>query len=70
MPMPAGSGWAPPQSPSKKQYADLEAASMLQQLYEPTTVALEHGKVGVQFQLPIHAISLLVLEAAKTGSDE
>jgi xylan 1,4-beta-xylosidase len=56
-----------PQNPMKQQYADLEAAGALQMLYQPTTIKLEDGKAGIQFQLPIHASSLLVIEG-KTGS--
>lgn len=51
-----------PQDPTKAQYAQLKAAGQLQMLYEPMTVKVEGGGFGLQFDLPIHAISLLVLE--------
>ncbi|KAK5175222.1 uncharacterized protein LTR77_000359 [Saxophila tyrrhenica] len=54
-----------PQDPTKAQYAQLKAAGLLQMLHEPTTVKSEGGKFGIQFDLPIHAISLLVLEGQK-----
>ncbi|KAK0316478.1 hypothetical protein LTR01_000226 [Friedmanniomyces endolithicus] len=51
-----------PQSPSRAQIAELKAAGMLQTLGSPRNVKVESGKVEVAFSLPIHAISLLVLE--------
>lgn len=52
-----------PQEPTDQQVAQLKAAGDLQMLHEPTTVKLESGMAGIQFNLPIHAISLLILEA-------
>lgn len=60
-------GMGSPQDVSATQYSDLQAAAMLQQLYEPTTIKLEGGNAGIQFQLPIHAVSLLILEGSQSS---
>ncbi|THU81455.1 xylan 1,4-beta-xylosidase [Dendrothele bispora CBS 962.96] len=51
-----------PQDPTPKQLADLKAAGMLQMLHSPTQMKLEDGMAVIQFDLPIHAVSLLVVE--------
>ena len=51
-----------PQDPTSQQYAALKASGMLQMLYPSGTIKLEDGHAGIQFDLPIHAISLLVIE--------
>jgi len=51
-----------PQNPTPKQYTELKAAGILQTLGDPGQVQVTGGKAEVQFSLPIHAISLLVLE--------
>ncbi len=50
------------QDPTKAQYAQLKAAGQLQMLYEPMSIKVEDGGFGLQFDLPIHATSLLILE--------
>ena len=50
-----------PQDPTMQQYADLKAAGMLQMLHPPTMIKVEDGKAGLQFDLPIHSTSLLVI---------
>ena len=51
-----------PQNPTAQQYADLKASGMLQMVYKPTTIKMEKGKAGIQFDLPIHATSLLLIQ--------
>jgi xylan 1,4-beta-xylosidase len=52
-----------PAAPSAAQYAELEAASALGQLEGvPATVAIEAGTAHLEFALPRHAVSLLVLD--------
>ncbi|KAK5129181.1 hypothetical protein LTR08_003778 [Meristemomyces frigidus] len=51
-----------PQIPSREQYAALQAAGMLQVLGRPERVAVTKGRVEVEFELPIHAVSLVVVE--------
>ncbi|KAK3068672.1 hypothetical protein LTR53_013574 [Teratosphaeriaceae sp. CCFEE 6253] len=51
-----------PQRPTADQITELKAAGQLQTLGEPRHVQVEDGKVELKFSLPIHAISLLVLE--------
>ena len=51
-----------PQNPTPQQYAKLKAAGMLQTLEKPRALSVEGGRAKVEFSLPIHAISLLVLE--------
>ena len=51
-----------PLHPTEDQYANLRAAGDLAMLYEPATVKLKDGQATLQFNLPIHAISLLVIE--------
>ena len=52
-----------PQDPTDQQYETLKEAGALQMLHQPTTVKMQDGKAGLQFDLPIHAASLLVIEA-------
>ena len=51
-----------PQSPTNDQIADLKAAGQLQMLGKPVQVPVKNGRVEIEFALPIHGISLLVLE--------
>lgn len=51
-----------PATPSKAQYAQLEAASKLEQLSAPSPVTIEAGKVTVPFMLPRHGVSLVQVE--------
>lgn len=51
-----------PQNPTEKQYADLQTAGQLQMLRDPTEIKIDDGAFGLQFALPIHAVSLIVLE--------
>ena len=51
-----------PQNPNAQQIEALKSAAVLQMLNEPTTIQVEDDKVALQFDLPIHAISLLILE--------
>ncbi|KAI6794552.1 hypothetical protein KC360_g4816 [Hortaea werneckii] len=51
-----------PQEPTAEQYADLQAAGKLQMLGRPQHVAARDGKVEVKFSLPLHAVSLLIIE--------
>ncbi|KAK7457077.1 hypothetical protein VKT23_010378 [Stygiomarasmius scandens] len=51
-----------PQNPTPKQLADLKAAGMLEMLHPPTEIQLEDGMVNFQFDLPVHAVSLLMIE--------
>ncbi|KAK3104281.1 hypothetical protein LTR53_018543, partial [Teratosphaeriaceae sp. CCFEE 6253] len=51
-----------PQRPTADQIIELKAAGQLQTLGEPKHVQVDDGKVDLKFSLPIHAISLLVLE--------
>jgi xylan 1,4-beta-xylosidase len=53
-----------PASPSAEQYAALEAASALAPLEgAPPSVALDAGTARLEFTLPRHAVSLLVLDS-------
>lgn len=51
-----------PQKPTERQYKDLVAAGELEMLHRSTEVKVDDGEVGVELELPIHAVSLLVLE--------
>ncbi|KAI9692476.1 MAG: hypothetical protein M1822_006707 [Bathelium mastoideum] len=54
-----------PQDPTSQQYSELKQAGMLQTLSEPDDkkrVRIEKGEAQVDFELPIHATSLLVLQ--------
>ena len=51
-----------PQKPTSHQIEALKAAALLQMLSEPTTIQVEDNNVAMEFALPIHAISLLILE--------
>lgn len=48
-----------PQAPTPEQYSALEAAGQLQLLDAPRQFAVEKGQIGVQFELPRQALSLL-----------
>lgn len=58
-----------PQDPTNQQYESLQAAGMLQMLNQPTTIKMEDGSAGIEFELPIHATSLLMIER-QSGNDE
>jgi xylan 1,4-beta-xylosidase len=51
-----------PQNPTSQQTETLKAAAVLQMLSEPTTIQVKESNVALQFDLPIHSISLLILE--------
>ena len=51
-----------PQDPTDHQYATLQVAGELQMLTQPTTIKMAEGSAGFQFDLPIHATSLLIIE--------
>ncbi|KAJ7602573.1 xylan 1,4-beta-xylosidase [Mycena polygramma] len=51
-----------PQAPTQQQIAGLKKDGMLQMLHPPSTLKLDDGIVNVEFGLPIHAVSLLVIE--------
>ena len=51
-----------PQQPTNAQISELKAAGQLQMLGEPVHVPVTDGKVEIEFALPIHGTSLLVLE--------
>ena len=51
-----------PQHPTDAQIRELKAAGQLQMLGEPVHVPVRDGKVEIEFALPIHGTSLLVLE--------
>ncbi|KAJ7915170.1 xylan 1,4-beta-xylosidase [Mycena leptocephala] len=51
-----------PQDPTQEQIAGLKADGMLQMLQPPSRLKVDHGVVEVKFELPIHAVSLLVIE--------
>ncbi|KAF2178588.1 glycoside hydrolase family 39 protein [Zopfia rhizophila CBS 207.26] len=51
-----------PQSPTNDQYTILKASGKLQVLHEPDVVEAKDGIVTVNFSLPIHATSFVVLE--------
>ncbi len=48
-----------PQSPSPRQYEQLEGAGQLQPLASPSFVRIEHGAVQLQFTLPRQGLSLV-----------
>jgi xylan 1,4-beta-xylosidase len=50
-----------PQSPTKAQIAELEAAGRLQQLVPPSNVTVAGGRTVVTFTLPRQGVSLLKL---------
>ena len=51
-----------PQKPTAEQHAELRAAGLLATLGEPTMLNVEGGCARVSLSLPIHALSLLVIE--------
>jgi xylan 1,4-beta-xylosidase len=51
-----------PQNPTDDQIADLKAAGQLQMLRKPVYVPVRDGKVEIEFALPIHGTSLLMLK--------
>jgi len=51
-----------PQRPSAAQHAQLEKASDLATLDEPSSVAVSDGRVALSFALPRQAVSLVVVE--------
>ena len=58
-------GLGSPASPSPEQYAILEASSALGTLAEaPPSVALDAGAARLEFALPRHGVSLLVIDSS------
>jgi xylan 1,4-beta-xylosidase len=51
-----------PIAPTREQYDELEAASRLTLLAEPTSVGVTQGSVSLELTLPRQAVSLLVIE--------
>ncbi|KAJ7077386.1 glycosyl hydrolase, family 39 [Mycena belliarum] len=51
-----------PQDPTQEQISGMQADGMLQMLHPPIPLKLDDGVVNIQFGLPIHAVSLLVIE--------
>ncbi|KAJ6492748.1 xylan 1,4-beta-xylosidase [Mycena vitilis] len=51
-----------PQAPTQQQIVGLKNDGMLQMLHPPSTLQLEDGITSVEFGLPIHAVSLLMIE--------
>jgi xylan 1,4-beta-xylosidase len=51
-----------PQNPTDVQVAELKAAGQLQVLGKSVFISVKDGKVEIEFALPIHGTSLLVLE--------
>ena len=51
-----------PQDPTWQQYSELRTAGQLQLLEPISTVSVEGGKASVNFALPIHGLSLLVMQ--------
>ncbi|KAF2104908.1 xylan 1,4-beta-xylosidase [Rhizodiscina lignyota] len=51
-----------PQNPTAEQHAELRAAGLLATLGKPTALNVEGGCAKVSLSLPIHALSLLVIE--------
>lgn len=51
-----------PQEPTSEQYVELKAAGMLQTLGQSDAVQVAAGKMSLDFTLPIHSLSLLVLD--------
>jgi xylan 1,4-beta-xylosidase len=50
-----------PQQPTPEQYVELERAGQLQTLESPRWVAVQDGRVQVEFPLPRHGVSLIRL---------
>jgi xylan 1,4-beta-xylosidase len=50
-----------PQQPTPDQYAQLERAGQLQLLESPRWIAPQDGRAQLEFDLPLHGVSLLVL---------
>ncbi|KAJ7800114.1 xylan 1,4-beta-xylosidase [Mycena olivaceomarginata] len=51
-----------PQDPTQEQIVGLKTDGMLQMLHSPSTLKLKDGIADIEFDLPIHAVSLLVIE--------
>ncbi|KAK7018623.1 glycoside hydrolase family 39 protein, partial [Favolaschia claudopus] len=51
-----------PQNPTQEQISGLKKAGMLQSLRPASILQLTDGIIDIQFALPIHAVSLLVME--------
>ncbi|KAJ7263562.1 family 39 glycoside hydrolase [Mycena haematopus] len=51
-----------PQDPTQEQIASLKADGRLQMLHSPSTLRLKDGIADIEFELPIHSVSLLVIE--------
>jgi len=52
-----------PANPTPAQIQQIKAKSELETLGPPTTPAVEGGRVNISFELPVNAVSLIILEA-------
>lgn len=57
-----------PTNPTPEQIQQIKVRSELQTLGPPTTLAVESGQVSLSFELPVNAVSLIVLEAKSANS--
>lgn len=57
-----------PTNPTPAQIQQIKARSELQTLGLPTALAVESGRVNLSFELPVNAVSLIVLEAKSANS--
>ncbi len=57
-----------PANPTPAQIQQIKAKSELQTIGPPTILAIEGGRVNLSFELPVNAVSLIVLEAKRTNS--
>jgi len=57
-----------PANPTPAQIHQIKAKSELETLGPPTTLAVEGGRVNISFELPVNAVSLIVLEAKRANS--
>lgn len=57
-----------PSNPTPAQIAQIKARSELQTLGPPTTLAVEGGRANLSFELPVNAVSLIVLEPKSAHS--
>jgi xylan 1,4-beta-xylosidase len=57
-----------PRNPTPAQIQQIKAKSELETLGPPTTLAVEGGRVNLSFELPVNAVSLIVLEPRSANS--
>jgi xylan 1,4-beta-xylosidase len=55
-------------NPTPEQIQQIKARSELQTLGPPAALAVESGQVNLSFELPVNAVSLIVLEAKRANS--